>query len=224
MKYPPQKIEGANGCSPTRTESQPTQKMEVVSALPGVTRRLFLFGGMATVLAGKALPGRGESEGGQYSVPREALEICEKAVAQAVAIRDRVLLALARISVGDAVNDLQNLLVLIDGQSGAKGVLELARELERIAKQNRWTEVTFALSNVIPFYDLQARKHWQTAMDLGRRAAPPSAAVPVEMKNEMRALFAFATAALGSCEDKFTPVTAGGLRTIWDFLNKQISL
>ena len=182
----------------------------------------YLSLGTIVLLMGSALFVPGASQADQYNVGADVLNTADKAMAQAVQIRDYALLALSSLSVQDALKNIQQMLNLVDGFGTTTGILELTRDLLKAAMDKRWTEVSFALNNVVSFYDTSGRKNAQTALEIGKRS-PSSASVPAEMKNELRELFAFMTAALGAGEDPLTPVTAGGLRTVRDFLKRQKS-
>lgn len=182
----------------------------------------YLSLGAIVLLVGSALFVPGASQGDQYNVGADVLNTADKAMAQAVQIRDYALLALTSLSVQDALKNIQQVLNLVDGLGATTGILELTRELLKAALDKRWTEVSFTLNNVVSFYDVSGRKNAQAALEIARRSTP-SAPVPSEMKNEIRELFAFVTAALGAGEDPLTPVTAGGLRTVRDFLKRQKS-
>jgi hypothetical protein len=170
------------------------------------------------------VPGVGSDQ--QYTVPDDALKLAEAATLKAVPLRDHALFALSSLTIQDANTHLQQALNLLDKPGEA---LELTRELYKIAndRANRWTEVTFALNNVIAFYDLHGRRAAQNAIELGKRVANQTSPIPVEMKNVIRELYAHMTTALGAGEDApgskdaMTSVTAGGLRTVRDFLRRQ---
>ncbi len=162
----------------------------------------------------------------QYTVSDNALKLAEAATLKAVPIRDHALSALSSLTIQDANNHLQQALSLIEKPGEA---LDLAKELYKIAndRANRWTEVTFALNNVIAFYDLHGRRAAQYAIELGKRVENQASPLPTEMKNTIRELFAYMTSALGASEDApgskdaMTSVTTGGLRTVRDFLRRQ---
>jgi len=161
------------------------------------------------------VPGVGQD---QYSVGPDVISLAEVATVQAITVRDFAVLALSSVSIQDALKNLEKVLSFVDTPGG---VLASSRELQKIAQEKRWTEVNFALGNVLALYDVSARKSAQAAIEIGKRSANPTAAVPTEMKSVMRELFAYVTASLGASEDTITLVTAGGLRTIRDFLKRQ---
>jgi hypothetical protein len=173
------------------------------------------LGIFALLTLGLLVPGISQD---QYSVSSDVIALAESATVQAITVRDFVLLALSSVSVQDALKNLERVLGLLDS---ASGVLASAKELQRIAQEKRWTEVNFAVGNVVALYENSARKSAQTAIEIGKRITNPTAAVSAEMKNAIRELFAYVTTSLGAAEDPITLVTAGGLRTIRDFLKRQ---
>lgn len=167
------------------------------------------------------VPSSGQDQ--QYTnVPDDVIKKLDTAIVQATLIRDYALLSLSSLSVQDAQKNIEQALNLLEKER-VNGVLKLTQDVQTVAQDKRWTKVSFALNNVYAFYDISSRKSAQTALDLGKRSGNPSTALTTDMKNAIRELFAYATAALGATEDAITSVTAGGLRTIRDFLKRQKS-